>query len=281
MVEREILSFYEEKFVKPKLYFYPDSLLVKIGTLLSIYSVQRNFEKYVKPSDLLLDIGCGGGWELFTTKAKRVVGVDVSVASLKTAKELYNNCVRADIRNLPFKNNCFDSVVSSDVLGHIPVVSKECVLSEIYRVLKKGGETFHLIEANSQGILHSWTRKYPALYRKYIIDLDGHYGLEFPTRIAERFDSKFDDCIAKKIYSSLFWPITEYVKRFDNRLKDKSLFIKILVILSKMIMKNFYLHAIVDCSLGIMSRLWDAITPFNWADGIYIYCKKDGKVHNG
>ena len=45
--------------------------------------------------------------------------------------------VKADICNLPFENNFFDLILCNHVLEHIP--DHEKAISELYRVLKKGG----------------------------------------------------------------------------------------------------------------------------------------------
>ncbi len=45
--------------------------------------------------------------------------------------------VKADICNLPFKNETFDVILCNHVLEHIPDDTK--AMSEMYRVLKKGG----------------------------------------------------------------------------------------------------------------------------------------------
>jgi ubiquinone/menaquinone biosynthesis C-methylase UbiE len=55
----------------------------------------------VKKSEFLLDLRCGGGWELLTKKATKVVGVDFSRPSLKVAKKLHYDCVEANIEHLP------------------------------------------------------------------------------------------------------------------------------------------------------------------------------------
>lgn len=271
---KDIISFYERKFDKKKFYLPPNSFVVRLGLLLSIYSVQRFFETNVKKTKFLLDLGCGGGWELFAKKAEKVIGIDISKASLKVAKKNYYDCAKADIGHLPFKDSSFDFVASSDVLGHIPSNSKQEAISENFRVLKGGGKTFHCLETDGQGPLPTWAKKYSSLHRKYLIELDGHYGLEFPKRAIKRFKAKFRVCAVKKVYSGLFWPITEYVKRFDNEFKNKSVLINTITNLSKTIVKNFYLHAMIDCALGVLSRIFDFITPLDWADGIYALCKK-------
>jgi hypothetical protein len=67
--------------------------------------------------------------------------------------------------------------------------------------------------------------------------------------------------------------MSEYEKRSNNNFK-KSVLVKILAELSSAIVRNFYLHAIMDCALGVASRIFDALTPINWGDGIYVLCEK-------
>lgn len=45
--------------------------------------------------------------------------------------------VKADICNLPFKDNCYDFILCNHVLEHIPDDTK--AMSELYRILKPGG----------------------------------------------------------------------------------------------------------------------------------------------
>jgi hypothetical protein len=64
------------------------------------------------------------------------------------------------------------------------------------------------------------------------------------------------------------------MRRSNNNFKEKSVLVKILAELSSEIVRNFYLHAIMDCALGVASRIFDALTPINWGDGIYVLCEK-------
>ena len=98
----------------------------------------------------VLDIGCGTGIisELLLEKGvEKLVCVDyaqymldqcrskLEATGLSLDKVEYK---LADAENLPFEDNTFDIIVSGMVLGL--VVDQEKVLSEIYRVLKPGGE---------------------------------------------------------------------------------------------------------------------------------------------
>src|SRR5205823_778399 len=97
----------------------------------------------------VLDLGCGGGWRLFT-RVGPVAGVDLSQGSLERALTLYGAAARAGLSALPFPDAGFDVVVSSDVLGHIPLEEKDAALAEIFRVLRPGGLTLHYVEADSR-----------------------------------------------------------------------------------------------------------------------------------
>jgi SAM-dependent methyltransferase len=82
----------------------------------------------------LLDIGCGKKPYKNIFNCKNYIGLE-SAATLHGLKEvdLIGNALL-----LPFKNESFDSVVSFQVMEHIP--EPEIFLKEIFRVLKNGGK---------------------------------------------------------------------------------------------------------------------------------------------
>ena len=93
--------------------------------------------------DTILDAGCGTG--VFTTdmlaKGARVVGLDISAPMLQYALSKTPDYpfmpVRADIRQLPFKSNFFDKVVSITALEF--VAEGQMAVDELFRVTKPGG----------------------------------------------------------------------------------------------------------------------------------------------
>jgi SAM-dependent methyltransferase len=87
---------------------------------------ERFFRSYLGGKDnlLILDVACGYGRKLFTEYG-RVIGLDIVLEPLYGASELYDLCVHADAFLIPFPNEYFDYVVSSDFLGHIPPLSKK------------------------------------------------------------------------------------------------------------------------------------------------------------
>lgn len=114
--------------------------------------------KFVSAADLrnkvVLDIGCGFGWfKMFALKkkVKKIVGTEISEQDLKTAKRYLRDkrltLSVADATDLPFPDRCFDSVVSWEVIEHIPVNTESKMFSEVCRVLKPGGR-FYLSTPN-------------------------------------------------------------------------------------------------------------------------------------
>lgn len=106
----------------------------------------------VDPGDRILDIGCGCGRHTcaaYRLKGVRVTGADLNLDDLKAARQRLDlhdrlgehgggawNLTTADVTRLPFPDACFDLVICSEVLEHIP--DHECAISEIVRVLKPG-----------------------------------------------------------------------------------------------------------------------------------------------
>jgi ubiquinone/menaquinone biosynthesis C-methylase UbiE len=98
---------------------------------------------------VVLDIGCGyGAFVLYASekKVKKVYGIEITEKDLATAKK----CVEKENVELkvgsgieiPFPDNYFDTVVSFEVLEHIPKNTENKMFSEINRVLKKGGKLY-------------------------------------------------------------------------------------------------------------------------------------------
>lgn len=102
-----------------------------------------------KQTDVVADIGCASGRQLFgiAKKIKQGVGTDIAQSFIDAAEAYkkehgYNNISFqvALIESLPFMDNAFDSILCSEVLEHVH--DKDVALKELIRITKPGG---HLI----------------------------------------------------------------------------------------------------------------------------------------
>ncbi len=91
----------------------------------------------------VLDVGCGTGlfFKHVSPKVTSIVGIDISKALLRQAKETAKasgkvDLVQADADNLPFKNRNFDVIFAFTVLQNMPKPLE--TLKEIKRTAKSG-----------------------------------------------------------------------------------------------------------------------------------------------
>lgn len=136
----------------------------------------------------LLDIGCGRGRQLFTERARETVGFDGSLRFARDCAGHYDSVAVGTLPRLPFRSGIFDMVVSSHVMGHIPVEHKETLVGEIARILRSGGVTAHIIETDSQHPVVVAAKRRPETYCKQFIGQDGHVGLELASQVLGRFE---------------------------------------------------------------------------------------------
>jgi arsenite methyltransferase len=120
------------------------------GLLESFCGVGNPFSLFpIQPGSIVLDVGCGAGFDLYiaarlTGPGGRVHGVDLTGAMVARARD---NLQKAGVMNvevreveseiLPFVDNTFDVVVSNGVINLSP--DKETLFREINRVLRPGG----------------------------------------------------------------------------------------------------------------------------------------------
>jgi len=134
----------------------------------------------------ILDVGCGGGRPILTVMG-RVTGLEPIAELAAQARQIYPKVVAGKAENMPFPDGQFDAVVSTDILGHIPVPLKSAVISEMFRVLRPGGVTLHFAEADSDGWLARIAKREPEAYHKVWIDGPDHRAMEPAEVQLERF----------------------------------------------------------------------------------------------
>lgn len=275
-------EYYEGKVVTTHKLEKTYTLMSKMNRRFSIvYKRERYYDNMLKKGGSILDLGCGGGNEIFK-KYGYVAGIDISMRSVENANKIYDAAVQGDIEYLPFKSNSFDYVVGADVFGHIPINRKASVIAEMSRVLKAQGKIIMIIECDSANMLIKKAKKYPALWNKYFVDADGHVGLELSRNIIERFKKMgYFVTDTRKIYTYI-WPLVEYSYRFNNEYSEKSGLLRFIVKLSELLKRNSVIHKVTNCVLGVLSYLFDAIMPLDSAMGIMICCsKKEVVSENG
>ena len=95
-------------------------------------------------NDRVLEVGCGYGWisrALWDAASAEWTGIDQSVEMIRRLRTLYPGrgfrALRADARQLPFREDEFDKVLCTGVLMHIGEHS--VAVRELIRVLRPGG----------------------------------------------------------------------------------------------------------------------------------------------
>jgi SAM-dependent methyltransferase len=217
----------------------------------------------------LLDLGCGGGWRLFTTVGP-VVGVDLSRSSLRAAATIYAGGVQADLAALPFADGSFAFVVSSDVLGHVTLERKDAVLAEIRRVLRPGGQTLHYVEAEGQDPLLRWARRRPELYQRHVVAPEGHVGMETATRTFARFRrAGFRPLSEVAAYKGLMY-VGRVVQLFDNEYAAASPALRALVALCRALSSFGPLALFANLAVSAAIEVGDRLLPLDWAGGVMV-----------
>ena len=231
--------------------------------------------KRFDPDALILDVGCGGGNNLLASY--QTVGVDLSFAGLRNAAGIYQAVATADARALPFADHTFDLINSWDVFGHIPVEQKDDVIGQWRRVLKPGGTMLHIIEADCTAPFCRLVKRDRALYRKYFIDLDGHYGLELPADITRRFQrAGFRVEKTWSYFRAGIFPPEEYAKRLaaGTGYAESSRTLKTLAGFGSVCSRHKQLDRVMSLGTGVLGRAFNPLLPMNWGSTFFIVCRK-------
>jgi len=255
-------------------WFYP--ILEKVDISRRRVSFLKKCLKPLSKNSLIMDIGCGGGgWGLTLKKYGVVVGMDVSISSLRYAQKIYKNLVHASIIQIPFPSNYFDAIVSEDVLGHIPFNEKEKAYSEMYRVLKPGGFMVHsAIETDSNSIWFRFAKQHSDLFKTHHIDKHGHIGLELPSVIIERCQKiGFNLKKVEKIHALVLYP-SLLSGWFDNEYRKKNVIISVIVAISNIIQKSKKINLISNLFVGIIEKIVNPCIDVDQAAGLLLFCKK-------
>lgn len=106
----------------------------------------------INPGDVVVDLGCGGGFDSFLASEKvgekgKVIGIDMTKEMIdKARKNAEKNNIEnvefslGEIESLPLEDNSVDKIISNCVINLSE--DRDKVFSEAYRVLKPGGATY-------------------------------------------------------------------------------------------------------------------------------------------
>ena len=170
----------------------------------------------VRAGSSVLDLGCGAGMlALLKRKQVSLTGVDLSPeCALAARRNGYDTTLTSNLSRLPFADATFDYVVSLDVLGHIGFEEKDAVLSEIKRVLRKGGVTMHGIECTDRSTQKGYEEMTADELRQFV-EVDGHVGLEEEQEHGTRF-LRFFQHVAWEPRYILCLTSEEFLKQADH-----------------------------------------------------------------
>ena len=104
----------------------------------------NEFAKHCQANDLILDVGCGPGFDgdLLRSKGLRVMGLELSAQMIKIGKKRFSTpIVQADMEALPFQQKIDGLWVNASLL-HLERNAVPHTLGEFYHVLKPNGKLF-------------------------------------------------------------------------------------------------------------------------------------------
>ena len=106
-------------------------------------------------SSIVLDVGCGAcrvAHMVRDAEKGRVIGVDISLETLRSAREHNSDpVVNADNQQLPIRNDVADLVISNGVIMVTPDARKS--FDELVRVTKPGGTLVVSVYARTDGTI--------------------------------------------------------------------------------------------------------------------------------
>lgn len=117
-----------------------DSVATKYDNMLNPYAVFRRYNEIMKfVKGKCLEVGAGTGRAISNNKIKNnYILLDISLKMCEVSKKKYeSNVVCCDAEKLPFANNTFDTIISSESIHYLN--HPENFIKEANRVLKNGG----------------------------------------------------------------------------------------------------------------------------------------------
>ena len=136
--------------------------------LLKLYAWGEPIVRLINPeTKTLLDVACGPSWPMKLLRQKYkfdlVVGVDLYEPYIENARKekLHDEYVIHDVRDLPFPDNSFDTVIALQIVEHLEKDEAWKMVADMERIAKKQvivatpiGEMYHPDEDGNELQLH-------------------------------------------------------------------------------------------------------------------------------
>ena len=123
----------------------PNDLKWKNNPWAQVFVRRCKYAKQFSQKKRVLDLCCGTGWTAneLSKVSKMVKAVDYSKESIEKAKKEFQSenlfFEQMNALSLKYHDSAFDTVVSMEAIEHFAENDGKVFLSEVYRVLKKGG----------------------------------------------------------------------------------------------------------------------------------------------
>ena len=112
----------------------------------------------------LIDIGGGTGYfsEMLINNVSAAIVIDDSKKMIRKVNHTKLSPLQADARSIGIKGQQFDLALIINVLHHVKTEDQKPIISEVYRILKPGGQAF-IIEVFSQSFFNILFTKFDDL----------------------------------------------------------------------------------------------------------------------
>ena len=223
----------------------------------------------------VLDIGCGGGMEIWRNLGQ-VVGLSNSITGLAKAREVYSACVHSDLNEgLPFPDSSFDYIIASDIVGHFDEAGRDRLLSEIKRCLKPGGRFIAVIETIGKWFDH-YQKRFPGIGPAYIeagIKRAGHIGLEAPRLALKRLEQAGFACEHLEILGAYPGYVEGFFTPEFGHFPPPTRSKVVAKAVARVVRHNAIATRITDNIFGMINSVALKIRGVDWADGLMVVCR--------
>ena len=237
----------------------------------------RRAVKRVPGRGTVLDIGCGGGMEIWK-QLGCVVGLSNSLTGLTQARRIYDGCVHADLnRGLPFPDGSFDVIAAIGVVGHFDEEGRNRLLREIHRCLAPGGRFIGVIETIGQWF-EQYQRRYPGIGPAYIdagIRRAGHIGLEPPRQALQRLAAVGFDCEQLELLGAYPSYVDGSFTTSDfESFPPPTRWHAVAKSISRVARHSWITTRLMDNVFGVINSINLRRLGTDWADGLMVVCRK-------